>query len=328
MIDFSKIKELTVDGVKLKTFAINGVQIWKSGYTNQVPISIDTDKSVYNGKGYIDGYRLSSSGSNKAQTGSVATGFIPYKQGDIARMSGVEWSTTVSGGYVYIVFYDKNFSYVSHINRYEKGSSGDNGISNAAATVNKTSSSIITGANGVTTFNITFTKTLDIAYIRISATGSGANMVVTVNEEITSGAGKNVLESAVVTLNARYNSSNNLVMTDTAGYIAVDYYAVKNGDVIRFKPSTLAEDSPKGYQRLRCYNSSGTLVSMPDIRLNAEYPLTITNGVAKLTIPTSGNTNASYSNIAKMRMNLYVGAKTLTEADLKGLVVTVNEEIE
>lgn len=326
MIDFSKIKELTVDGVKLKTFAINGVQIWKSGHTNQVPISIDTDKSIYNGKGYIDGYRLSSSGSTKAQTGSVSTGFIPYKQGDIARMSGVEWATTVSGGYVYIVFYDKNFSYVSHINRYEKGSSGDNGISNAAATVNKASSSILTDSNGVTTFNITFTKTLNIAYIRISATGSGSDMIVTVNEEIASGVSKNILESAVVTLNARYNSSN-VLTTGATGYIAVDYSAVKNGDVIRFKPSTLVEDSPNGFQRLRCYNSSGTLVSLPDAKVHAEYPLTITNGVAKLTIPTSGNTNASYSNIAKMRMNLYVGAKTLTEADLKGLVVTVNEEI-
>lgn len=137
---------------------------------------------------------------------------------------------------------------------------------------------------------------------------------------------KNILETSTVTLNGRYNSSNTL-KTDATGYIAIDYTAVKNGDVIRFKPSTLTQGNSSGYQRLRCYNSSGTLVSMSDKKLNEEYAVTISDNIAKLTIPTSAGSEASYQNVAKMRMNLYVAAKTLTQADLEGVVVTINEEI-
>lgn len=141
------------------------------------------------------------------------------------------------------------------------------------------------------------------------------------------GSYTNVLESATIALNSRYNSSNTL-KSGATGYIAVDYTAVKNGDVVRFKPATLVQGDSSGYQRLRCYDSAGTLVSANDKKTNEEYSVTVSaDGVASLTIPTSGNTNASYSDITKMRLNLFVGAKTLTEADLEGVVVTINEEI-
>lgn len=102
-------------------------------------------------------------------------------------MSGAKWSTTVSTGYVYIVFQDSNFSYISHINRYENGSENDNGISNAGNNINKSKSSILTDDNGVVMFNIDFSQTLNIAYIRISASGNGNDLIVTKNEEITEG---------------------------------------------------------------------------------------------------------------------------------------------
>ena len=79
---------------------------------------------------------------------------------------------------------DKNFNYISHINRYESGSSGDKGISNAANNVNRTSSLISVDSNGITTFNIVFTTILDVAYIQISATGKGSDMMITINEDI------------------------------------------------------------------------------------------------------------------------------------------------
>lgn len=325
MIDFSTFKKLTVNGVDLKTLAINGVEVWKAGITNWVPISKDTDGSVFNNVGYIEGYRLSSNGSLKEQKGSAATGFIPYKMGDIVRMSGAQWSTTVSAGYVYILFYDSNFNYLSHINRYMNGSATDRGISNAASTVNKNTSSILTNSGGVTTFNVNFTKTLDIAYIRISATANGEDMIITVNETIDS-VSTNLLETVIVNLNSRYNSSN--VLVEATGYIAIDYTTVRNGDVLRFKPSTLINGGGNGYQRLRCYNSSGTLVSATEMRIEQEYPVTISNNIATLTIPTIANENYSYANIVKMRMNLFVADKTISGVDLENLIITINEEIE
>lgn len=145
--------------------------------------------------------------------------------------------------------------------------------------------------------------------------------------EITSGGGyTNVLENASISLNSRYNSSNTL-KSGAAGYIAVTDVVVSPGDVIRFKPSTLAQGVSGGYQRLRLLNSSGTVISQGDTELATEYPLTVTDGVGMLTLPTTDSGACYYSQAVKMRMNLYVSSASVTEADLEGLVVTVNEEI-
>lgn len=179
------LKELYIDGIKLVKLFINGVQVWKSGYKNWVPYSLESGgASIYNGGlGYKDGYRLSSSGAEKTQDGSTLTGFIPTKLGDVIRMAGVTWGTTASEGYSYIQFYNSNFKIVHTVNRYQMESA--NGITNSGSTVDQTNSSVLTDSNGVTTFNIVFKIIKDYSYIRISADGNGADMIVTINEEIT-----------------------------------------------------------------------------------------------------------------------------------------------
>ena len=153
------------------------------GVTNMVPSSIDTDGSVFNGTGYKEGYRLSSSGAEQTQDESVLTGYIPAKPGDVVRMAGATWGTTVEDGYCYIGFFDESFVKLATVNRFK--TAGYNGVSSVSGAVDAESSSILTDSNGVTTFDIVFTSAVDFAYIRISATGNGENMIVTVNEEIT-----------------------------------------------------------------------------------------------------------------------------------------------
>lgn len=152
-----------------------------SGPINQVPISIDTNGSIFNGTGYREGYRLSSSGGLSALTNSVATGFIPAKPGDIVTMSGVSWPT--SNGYTYFVMYDANFTKVAHINR-ETSYVNSNGWS-YFANVNESETTVTIDSDNVTTFNIS--TTMDYAYVRISAIGSGANMVVNVTSTTSGG---------------------------------------------------------------------------------------------------------------------------------------------
>lgn len=59
---------------------------------NQIPISTDTDGSIYNTTGYLAGKRINSSGavadldSSSASKKPFVTGFIPCKQGDIIRL--------------------------------------------------------------------------------------------------------------------------------------------------------------------------------------------------------------------------------------------------
>lgn len=187
MIDFSTFNKLSVGGIELRSLSINGIEVWRQSYQNRVPTSIDADGSRYKNIGYIEGYRVSSSGALSAQTGTVTTGFIAATNGDIIRMAGVRWGTSVSNGYCYIQFYDASFQNIGHINKYGEDSSNDN-VSNISGIVdkNKANSHILTDNKGVTTFDISFTAdSKQFSYFRISATGKGADMIVTVNEEIT-----------------------------------------------------------------------------------------------------------------------------------------------
>ena len=186
MIDFSKIKKLTVDGIDLKSLAINGIQVWKAiTFKNQVPISTDTDGSIFNKVGYKENVRLSSTGgiSGSAQNGSVTTGFIPwYGDTTYLRMKGVSWKTATADGHghYYINSYDANKKFLAYL------SSGEHASYPHVVTVTR-------DANGVETvkFSETYGTTNSILqsfrkakYIRINAYGKGADMIVTINEEI------------------------------------------------------------------------------------------------------------------------------------------------
>ena len=93
-MDFSTLKAIAIPEGNVLKIERNGSVIWEMAvsYTNQVPLSTDTDGSIFNGKGYKDNVRLSSSGgvSSSAQNGSVTTGFLPwYGDTTILRIKGV-----------------------------------------------------------------------------------------------------------------------------------------------------------------------------------------------------------------------------------------------
>lgn len=81
------------------------------GYTNQLPIAIDTDGSIYNGKGFIDDTRLNSSGATESATGASTTGFISVSENAVVRLKNVGIATTDSTT-DYIHLYDENFTYL------------------------------------------------------------------------------------------------------------------------------------------------------------------------------------------------------------------------
>jgi hypothetical protein len=155
---------------------------------NQVPISTDTDGSIYNGTGYKDNARLSSSGgvSGTAQNGSVVTGFISYPKDAIIRIRGAEWlnATANHQGHYYLNFYNSSKAFIDG----GGASSSDyaDGIVGTWATYD--------AATGVTTFDFSgassatngfLSRMKDAAYFRINAYGKGADLIVTVNQEIT-----------------------------------------------------------------------------------------------------------------------------------------------
>ena len=144
-------------------------------YTNQVPISTDADGNVYNGTGYKDGYRINSSGAEAALSGFTATGFIPFTKGQTIRIGG-EGITYNKYGCL-LMFYDLSKTVIANAGiSYDKVG-------------NTTYGTWTTEKNSVFCLdpNDTYPNKLsgNSGYIRISANGSGANLIVTLDEKIT-----------------------------------------------------------------------------------------------------------------------------------------------
>lgn len=146
----------------------------------------------------------------------------------------------------------------------------------------------------------------------------------------------NVLETATLSLNKRFNSSDEL--RDANGIVAIDYVAVKADDIIRFNKASVLNGSDTGYQRVKYYNSSKSSVYANDVQAHKALKISVdADGVASYVVGyinnTSSNdaTNAKLSNassIAYTRLNLYIGSAAITEADIADLVMTINEPIE
>lgn len=150
-------------------------------YTNLVPTAeervLTGDSSnvadfSYDGVGYANGYRLSSSGYIKTQAGGIVTGFIPAKGGDVVRIGGIQWAQQNNANN-YLYAYKSDYTPISGI--YGQKTSAD--IATSSVIDYDTPLSTVTLANNP-----------DIAFIRIGCYNAkaqnGANLIVTVNEEI------------------------------------------------------------------------------------------------------------------------------------------------
>ena len=210
-----------------------GQVLWVQGYTNQVPISTDTDGSIYNKTGYKDNTHLSSSGgvSSSAQSGSTTTGFIPFPNGDatVIRMKGVEWknSTANYGGHYYINFCDSSKKFLAYLSASE--APGVAHVVTIEIDSNGVESVVWNQSYGTTNSLLQYVRK-DAKYIRINARGKGADMIVTIDEEIVEGY-TNLADASVTStaptsnadtnwwLGYRINSSKNAVAWDADGVV-------------------------------------------------------------------------------------------------------------
>ena len=175
-MDFSTLKAMSIPQSEVVKIEVNGVVVWEmpSSYKNWVPYSINADGTIYNnGLGYKEKYRLRSGGAEGAADRVVITGFIPLKIGDTLRISpafngGNTWNT--------LNFYDSSFTHLGQVT----DSGSYYGICNSSY-----KTSVI---NGVSTLTLTSTHNSTIAWVRIGhdleRLLTGANVIVTVNEEI------------------------------------------------------------------------------------------------------------------------------------------------
>lgn len=189
-MDLSQYKSISINGIAMKKVLIGGVVAWKKPAKNWVPVSTDTDGSIYNGVGYKENVRLGSNGSvsSSAQNGSVTTGFIPFPNGDktVIRLKGVEWlnANANHGGHFYIHFYNASKKVIaSNLSLY----SGDTATYSHIVTVTRDSNGVETivwsQTYGDSNAFLNHIRT-DAAFFRLNAYGKGKDMIVTVDEEI------------------------------------------------------------------------------------------------------------------------------------------------
>lgn len=152
-----------------------------AAYTNQIPISTDTDGTIFNGIGYKQGYRLNSSGnvadvaSGGVSTDWFVTGFIPVKGGDIIRFSGAY--VEGGSGAVNNRYYDSSkvagrpaFTPYVFVHNLESTKSAFK-----ACDYNE---------NEQRLYSFTLKDNVEAGYMRFTLLGNGSDAVITVNEEI------------------------------------------------------------------------------------------------------------------------------------------------
>lgn len=205
-ISIKKAKLTLEDGTQILidvVVASDGTTI--IAYTNQIPLSINADGTIYNGTGYKEGYRLSSSGAEKAitATNSIISGFIPVKQGDVVRLKGCSWirnnpSNASDGAGNYLCGYDSSFTFIGGVlgNGYTTNTSvGGYGTWISGAEVRPTISFNIPEGSITTHYIEVTVNDPNVAYIRFNCFTASENtvteddfdpagVILTVNEEI------------------------------------------------------------------------------------------------------------------------------------------------
>ena len=145
-------------------------------YTNQVPLSIDADGSVYNGTGYKNVSRINSAGDVVDYLENYCvTGFIPCKAGDVIRFSGCYISGT--DGNAHSMGYTANKSKITNTDFTSYDFVENHTNINNLKPFNWDSNDRIL-------YSFTVPNDSTIAYYRFSMRGDGANAIITVNEEI------------------------------------------------------------------------------------------------------------------------------------------------
>lgn len=191
----------------------------RPNFINLVPFSINTDGTDYNvdGDGYDNDNYLNSSGTLTAKAGITVTGFIPVKAGaKTIRVAGE--GIAIDSEYTRFAYYNSSFGFVA-CTPYRLFGSGD-----YQGVVKEEASTVVTfimdnqdvGNEGV--------------YLRVSTKGNGANLIVTVDEEITYG-GEDVgdrtytveqkltnITSDITQGNLEYGSSFQATLSPASGY--------------------------------------------------------------------------------------------------------------
>ncbi len=153
----------------------------KPNFTNLVPLSINPDGTDYNvdGDGYDNGVYVNSSGAEAARKNSTLTGYIPVTTGaKTIRIAGE--GISIDPIYTRIISYDANFKFLNGSPYQNMGVQHSSGAYYQGKLIEEDS----------TVITLELEKGSILAsgvYLRVCINGDGADLVVTIDEEISYG---------------------------------------------------------------------------------------------------------------------------------------------
>ena len=189
----SNIKSWTIPEGSVSSVSCNGMLLWTKAvakYRNWIKeAESETSTALYNGTGYIEGWRLSTTSgtlSGTQQANSITTGFIPFDNSAEIQIRGATWNDVSSKWYA-ICLYDEDKKYINYGYLSSRGY-----YSQDIANHTKQLSVNYNSSTGVTTMKLKMdgtgsfvTAAKEAKYFRITLCGtSGASVVITQNDDI------------------------------------------------------------------------------------------------------------------------------------------------
>lgn len=231
---------------------------------NLIPLSIDTDGSIYNGAGYALNTRLDSGGNAVSYDNFATTGFMPCELGDTVYLQNIRMEADKSdSSNLRISFYNAAMEHLGQTN-----ATGANSLLNA-----------VYGEDGniseFTVKNFSGNDLSEVCYFRLCSTQLDGTSVVSINakadteepeENIPSGSYTNQITLSVDSdgsvyngvgykANTRLNSGG--VAADYDGYICTGFIPCELEDVVYLQNIRMeANESDSANLRISFYNSA------------------------------------------------------------------------
>ena len=290
-------------------------------YTNQLAIATDTDGSIYNGVGYLNGYRINSSGDVVVYGTypSSVTGFIPIKQGDVVRFkNAVLKKASTQSGSCNSVFYDADKNQLLKTTVY--ADTNWDAVFNVDTQFDE--NNVMTQFTVATTRSEHVDKFPKIAYMRLTLTDvCTEDSVITVNEEITENSGGSTGDSTGGYTNLFDTSGSGFKDESTKFYTNwLPYNQLDNdgkGTIYHFKGLTVPT-YPNPYKMQFATDSNGTSTSSQSYCANANVQAHVKASYDDSVILIQHNTgNTTYT---------YVQFE-IRETLPSNLIITANEDI-
>jgi hypothetical protein len=121
--------------------------------------------------------------SSSAQNGSVTTGFMPYSSLGVIRIKGATWANGDDGMHWYIHAYNSEKTSLGYVTA--EGYANGNTYVGLSVVYDSASGVTTIDFSGMGSDNAVHNAFKNAAFIRLNAKGSGAGLIVTVNQEIT-----------------------------------------------------------------------------------------------------------------------------------------------